>query len=89
MPTPINDVQIREIPQPEQTQTKNISYKANPNNTLERVPDADTYSSDNKKTKTILGIVGGTIATVAVVLGAVCYKKAHLKAVNKRNLLTA
>ena len=67
---------LREVPQTEQTEqveAKNISYRANPNNTLERTPDGDYYDKQRKK-KTI-GIVAGLILTVAAVVGGICWHK--------------
>ena len=72
----VNNAALREVPQteqPEQVEAKNISYKANPNNTLERTPDGDYY--DNQRKKKTIGIVAGLILTTAAVVGGICWHK--------------
>ena len=71
-----NATALREVPQTEQTEqveAKNISYKANPNNSLERTPDCDYY--EKKNTKKTIGIIAGLVLTAAAVLGVICWHK--------------
>ena len=58
----------------EAAKNHNISYRANPNNTLERNPEQDFYekkSSTGKK----LGIFASLLVLAAVIVGGICYHR--------------
>ena len=69
-----NDLLVKEAPQTEETQAKQISYKANYNNTFERNPGNDTFEKKNNTGKTV-GAIAGLIAAAALVIGGICYHK--------------
>ena len=69
-----NSLALREVPQTEPVEQKNISYKANPSNSLERTPGVDTYD-DGSKTKKTVGIIAGAVVTAGLILGGICYHK--------------
>ena len=51
----------------------NNTFKANPTNSLEHTPTADTYEKKNIK-KTI-GIIATLVGTTAIILGGICWHK--------------
>ena len=56
--------------------TSKISFKSNPNNTLERKPNSDTFDSTSQKKKSNkLLIALSTIGLATLAIGAVCYSK--------------
>ena len=73
-----------EVPQTEATETtkaRNISYRANPDNSLERNPEQDTYkkSSTGKK----IGIAASALALIALIAGGILYHKGGAEGVEK------
>ena len=80
-----NLARVQEVPQTEATeatQAKNISYKANPNNSLERNPEQDTYNKTSTGKK--VGIAASLIALAALVVGGICYHKGGAEGVEKK-----
>ena len=69
----VNNAVLKEVPQTEQVEAKNISYRANPNNTLERTPNDDYY--DNSKKKKTIGIIAGALITAVAILAGICWHK--------------
>ena len=65
---------LKEAQEPETEQAGKVNFRAKKKNNLERTPEEDTFEGSGKKKKRGK-IIGWSLATVAVIIGVLLYKK--------------